>query len=245
MTSFTIKRAMGAVVATGAVVAIPLALGTGTASAAGSHDWSGVAECESSGNWSANTGNGYYGGLQFSQSTWEAYGGTGSASNASQAEQIRVAENVLDGQGVGAWPVCGQYLTGGSTATGSVESIAQEAPAQVTAPAPVQQQVAEWAQTVPPVSATTSSSWATRCPRSRRTTASRSRTSSRRSRPGPHLPRTDPVHLIGPRAARTHSPAGIPLPAGLCRIRSRDAVTIGRSSATVGAPMLSTAKEFS
>ncbi|NKS81695.1 LysM peptidoglycan-binding domain-containing protein [Rhodococcus hoagii] len=149
MTSFTIKRAMGAVVATGAVVAIPLALGTGTASAAGSHDWSGVAECESSGNWSANTGNGYYGGLQFSQSTWEAYGGTGSASNASQAEQIRVAENVLDGQGVGAWPVCGQYLTGGSTATGSVESIAQEAPAQVTAPAPVQQQVAEWAQTVP------------------------------------------------------------------------------------------------
>ncbi|MCA1008005.1 transglycosylase family protein [Rhodococcus hoagii] len=149
MTSFTIKRALGAVVATGAVVAIPLALGAGTASAAGGHDWSGVAECESSGNWSANTGNGYYGGLQFSQSTWEAYGGSGSASNASQAEQVRVAENVLDGQGVGAWPVCGQYLTGGSTPTGSVESIAQQAPAQVTAPAPVQQQVAEWVQTVP------------------------------------------------------------------------------------------------
>ncbi|RDI31535.1 LysM repeat protein [Rhodococcus sp. AG1013] len=149
MTSFTIKRALGAVVATGAVVAIPLAIGTGTASAAGSHDWSGVAECESSGNWAANTGNGYYGGLQFSQSTWEAYGGTGSASNASQAEQIRVAENVLDGQGVGAWPVCGQYLTGGSTPGGSVESIAQPAPAPVVSQAPVQQQVNDWAQTLP------------------------------------------------------------------------------------------------
>lgn len=149
MTSFTIKRALGAVVATGAVAAIPLALGAGTASAAGSHDWSGVAECESSGNWSANTGNGYYGGLQFSQSTWEAYGGTGSAHNASQAEQIRVAENVLDGQGVGAWPVCGQYLTGGTTPGGSVESVAQQAPVQVAAPAPVQQQVAEWVRTAP------------------------------------------------------------------------------------------------
>ncbi|CAM2910999.1 transglycosylase family protein [Prescottella defluvii] len=149
MTSFTIKRALGAVVATGAVVAIPLAIGTGTASAAGSHDWSGVAECESSGNWAANTGNGYYGGLQFSQSTWEAYGGSGSAHNASQAEQVRVAENVLDGQGVGAWPVCGQYLTGGSTPGGSVEAIAQQAPAPVAPQAPVQQQVNEWAQTLP------------------------------------------------------------------------------------------------
>ena len=66
--------------------------------------------CESSGNWSINTGNGYYGGLQFSQSTWEANGGSGSASNASRDEQIRVAENVLATQGPGAWPVCGQYL---------------------------------------------------------------------------------------------------------------------------------------
>lgn len=152
MTSFTIKRALGAVVATGAVVAIPLAIGTGTANAAGSHDWSGVAECESSGNWAANTGNGFYGGLQFTQSTWEAYGGAGSANNASQAEQIRVAENVLEGQGVGAWPVCGQYLTSGSTA-----GVAEAAPVVESAPAyeapveqaPVyQQQATELAQTV-------------------------------------------------------------------------------------------------
>ncbi|MCL2533702.1 MAG: LysM peptidoglycan-binding domain-containing protein [Nocardiaceae bacterium] len=150
MTSFTIKRALGAVVATGAVVAIPLAVGTGTASAAGSHDWSGVAECESSGNWAANTGNGFYGGLQFTQSTWEAYGGTGSANNASQAEQVRVAENVLDGQGVGAWPVCGQYLRDGGTPVVDAEP-AYEAPA-VETPAvetqDYQQQVTEFAQTV-------------------------------------------------------------------------------------------------
>ncbi|QBJ98237.1 LysM peptidoglycan-binding domain-containing protein [Rhodococcus sp. ABRD24] len=143
MTNFTFKRALGAVVAAGSVVAIPLAISTGTASAAG-HDWSGVAECESSGNWAANTGNGFYGGLQFTQSTWEAYGGSGSAHNASKAEQIRVAENVLEGQGVGAWPVCGQYLESGST-PGAVASVAQ--PVVESAPV-VQQQVPEWAPTV-------------------------------------------------------------------------------------------------
>src|SRR3546814_13926953 len=96
MTSITFKRALGAVATAGAVVAIPLAMSTGTASAAG-HDWSGVANCESSGNWAANTGNGFYGGLQFTQSTWNAFGGSGNAANASQAEQIRVAENVRPG----------------------------------------------------------------------------------------------------------------------------------------------------
>ncbi len=106
-----------------------LAMGAGTASAAG-HDWSGVAECESSGNWSANTGNGYQGVLQFSPSTWAAYGGTGNAANASQAEQVRVAENVLEGQGVGAWPVCGQHLTGGSTPGAQTAPVATEAPVQ-------------------------------------------------------------------------------------------------------------------
>lgn len=132
---------------TSAAVA-PAAVAVPTQSVATS-TWDKLAQCESSGNWNTNTGNGFSGGLQFTQSTWKAFGGSGKAHNASKSEQIRVAENVLDGQGVGAWPVCGQYLTGGSTATGSVESIAQEAPAQVTAPAPVQQQVAEWAQTVP------------------------------------------------------------------------------------------------
>lgn len=95
----------------GAFAAAPLAvMAAGTASADTYHDWDAVAQCESGGDWTINTGNGYYGGLQFSQPTWEANGGVGIASNASKAEQIRVAENVLVTQGPGAWPVCGQYL---------------------------------------------------------------------------------------------------------------------------------------
>ncbi|TQF66250.1 LysM peptidoglycan-binding domain-containing protein [Rhodococcus spelaei] len=142
MNSFTIKRAVGAVVATGALVAVPFAMSTGTASAAG-HNWDGVANCESSGNWSTNTGNGFYGGLQFTQSTWNAYGGSGSASNASKAEQIRVAENVLAGQGVGAWPVCGQYLTSGASDVS--EPVTYEAPAAN----PVQQAASQIAESAP------------------------------------------------------------------------------------------------
>ncbi|MGV9825286.1 MULTISPECIES: transglycosylase family protein [unclassified Gordonia (in: high G+C Gram-positive bacteria)] len=93
----------------GALALAPFGVATATASA-DSHNWDAVAQCESGGNWAINTGNGYYGGLQFTQSTWEANGGSGSASNASREEQIRVAENVLATQGPGAWPVCGQYL---------------------------------------------------------------------------------------------------------------------------------------
>jgi len=81
-------------------------------------DWSGVAQCESGGNWSINTGNGFYGGLQFTQSTWNAYGGQAYASRADLAPasaQIAVAEKVLQGQGIGAWPVCGKRLGGGTT----------------------------------------------------------------------------------------------------------------------------------
>ncbi|EOM78237.1 LysM peptidoglycan-binding domain-containing protein [Rhodococcus rhodnii] len=118
MTKIFIKRTMGVVAATGSLIAIPLVLGTGTAGAQG-YDWSGVAQCESGGNWSTNTGNGYYGGLQFSQSTWESHGGSGNAANASQSEQIAVAERVLQTQGPGAWPTCGQYLTGGTTPAAS------------------------------------------------------------------------------------------------------------------------------
>jgi hypothetical protein len=122
----------------GAVLAGAAALGIGVlaapASAAGEHDWSGVAECESGGDWSINTGNGYYGGLQFYQPTWEGYGGLEFAPRAdlaSPAEQIAVAERVLDGQGIGAWPVCGQYLTAGTTPVPG-----DPAPAPVPAPAP-------------------------------------------------------------------------------------------------------------
>ena len=68
--------------------------------------WDRIAQCESGGNWHIATGNGYYGGLQFHPQTWSGHGGKGSAHKASKAEQIRVAERVLQSQGWGAWPVC-------------------------------------------------------------------------------------------------------------------------------------------
>jgi len=73
--------------------------------------WGCVAECESGGRWDANTGNGYYGGLQFSPATWKAYGGLKYAARADLAtreEQIAVAKKVLAEQGWGSWPVCSQ-----------------------------------------------------------------------------------------------------------------------------------------
>ncbi|MEV4041033.1 MULTISPECIES: transglycosylase family protein [Streptomyces] len=102
---------------TTAAVAVPLMGATG-ASAATTSEWDAVAQCESGGDWSINTGNGYYGGLQFSASTWAAYGGSAYASTANQAskaQQIAVAEKVLAGQGKGAWPSCGVGLSGAST----------------------------------------------------------------------------------------------------------------------------------
>ena len=88
------------------VAAIPLAAGSASPASAATSAWDRLAGCESGGNWDINTGNGYYGGLQFSSSTWRAYGGSGSASGASREQQIAVAERVLAAQGWGAWPVC-------------------------------------------------------------------------------------------------------------------------------------------
>ena len=109
---------------TGAAIAAPL-LATGTASAATSSEWDAVAQCESGGNWSINTGNGYYGGLQFSASTWAAYGGTqyaSTADQASKAQQIEIGEKVLAAQGKGAWPNCGTGLSGAAYDGGSASS---------------------------------------------------------------------------------------------------------------------------
>ncbi|MFD5597407.1 transglycosylase family protein [Streptomyces griseorubiginosus] len=114
---------------TGVAIAAPL-MAAGNASAATASEWDAVAQCESGGNWSINTGNGYYGGLQFSASTWAAYGGTAyapQANQASKAQQIAVAEKVLASQGKGAWPVCGTGLSsaaynGGSSSSSSSSS---------------------------------------------------------------------------------------------------------------------------
>jgi hypothetical protein len=103
-----IRNTIGLATFAGALVVAPLALGTGTANADSGVNWDAVARCESGGNWSIATGNGYYGGLQFTMGTWRANGGTGSPHKASREEQIRVAENVLRSQGIGAWPVCGR-----------------------------------------------------------------------------------------------------------------------------------------
>jgi resuscitation-promoting factor RpfA len=100
-------RSIARVVVAGAAVGVPLAFAAAPAQADPSVNWDAIAECESGGDWGISTGNGYYGGLQFSQSTWEANGGSGNPANASKEEQIRVAENTLQSQGIGAWPVCG------------------------------------------------------------------------------------------------------------------------------------------
>ena len=76
----------------------------------GGVNWNAIAACESGGNWGTSTGNGYYGGLQFSEGTWLANGGgqyASTAAGASRSQQIAVAQRVLGSQGIGAWPVCG------------------------------------------------------------------------------------------------------------------------------------------
>jgi len=86
-----------------AVTAVPAYSGSGV-------NWYAIAACESGGNWSTNTGNGFYGGLQFAEGTWLANGGgqyASTAAGASASEQIAVANRVLASQGIGAWPVCG------------------------------------------------------------------------------------------------------------------------------------------
>jgi LysM repeat protein len=117
----------------GAVVGAPLALAP-TASAATDSTWDKVAQCESGGNWAISTGNGYYGGLQFSASTWKAFGGGAyapTANKASRDQQIAVAEKVLAAQGWNAWPVCSKK----AGATGQPATVRASAPAPAAAPA--------------------------------------------------------------------------------------------------------------
>ncbi|MFF4604581.1 transglycosylase family protein [Streptomyces sp. NPDC001339] len=106
----------------GAAVAVPL-MGATSANAASVSTWEKVAQCESSGNWSINTGNGYYGGLQFSNSSWAAAGGTKYAARADLAtkeQQIAVAEKLLAMQGPGAW---GCAAAGGLTSGGPAADV--------------------------------------------------------------------------------------------------------------------------
>ena len=114
--AFTRRAAQ--VVLVGAMAAAPLALSTGLASA--DTDWDELAQCESSGDWSTNTGNGFGGGLQFTDSTWKAFGGSGSPEDASRSEQIQVAERVKAEQGMNAWPTCSKK-TGNTDSSANTE----------------------------------------------------------------------------------------------------------------------------
>ncbi|MEU4586664.1 transglycosylase family protein [Kitasatospora aureofaciens] len=139
------RRVIAALGVAGVGLTVPC-LTTGTANAASVATWDKVAQCESGGNWSINTGNGFYGGLQFTSSTWAAFGGTSFAPQANLAtkdQQIAVAEKVLASQGPGAWPVCSVQagLTQGGAAAAvdtstAAKPAAKPAPSQAPAAKP-------------------------------------------------------------------------------------------------------------
>jgi|SRR6185436_9527633 len=124
----TTGRTIARTALAGAVAGAPLLAAAPAANAAPDSVWDRVAQCESSGNWNINTGNGFFGGLQFTSSTWRAFGGAQFATAANQAtreQQIIVAERVLAGQGWGAWPVCSRK----AGATGQPVTLRATAPA--------------------------------------------------------------------------------------------------------------------
>ncbi|MBT2502456.1 transglycosylase family protein [Curtobacterium sp. ISL-83] len=128
------------------IAATGVGLAAAPANAASGSTWDALAQCESGGNWAINTGNGYYGGLQFTLGTWQANGGTGSPAGASRSAQIAVAERVLATQGWGAWPACSAKLGLSGTAGAAPQAAAPVAPAPA---APQQQQVAPQRQAAP------------------------------------------------------------------------------------------------
>ncbi|MEU2616206.1 transglycosylase family protein [Micromonospora sp. NPDC007271] len=128
------RVAVGALVV-GAVTGAAAFLGPAAPASASSVNWDAIAQCESGGNWHINTGNGYYGGLQFSKGTWSGYGGQKYASRAdlaSRGEQIAVAEKVLKGQGIGAWPVCGKKGGSAKHYSSASESASRKSPKKAT-----------------------------------------------------------------------------------------------------------------
>lgn len=143
MLQFAARRKFAA--RAGGVVTAAAVLITGlsaTEASAASGVWDRVAQCESGGNWKINTGNGYKGGLQFTSSTWRAYGGgqyAASAHNASKEQQIAVAKRVLAGQGPGAWPVCSRKAgltrsNGGAASTAAAATAPKKAASSQAAP---------------------------------------------------------------------------------------------------------------
>jgi len=138
----TTGRTIARTALAGAVAGAPLLVAAPAANAAPDSVWDRVAQCESSGNWNINTGNGFFGGLQFTASTWRAFGGNvfaDSANHASREQQIVVAERVLAGQGWGAWPVCSRKA-GATGESVTVRSTPKPLPAAAPKPAVAQAQ---------------------------------------------------------------------------------------------------------
>ena len=125
-----LRFAVAGAVAVGATFAA-----AGTANAAPDSAWDKLAQCESGGNWKTNTGNGYYGGLQFNPTTWRAFGGSGMPHRASREQQIAVAERVLASQGWNAWPSCSRKV-GVRSQSAEPTRVRASAPARSSAPAP-------------------------------------------------------------------------------------------------------------
>ena len=110
MSHLSFPRAIVSTLAAAALAVGGVLAASAPAEAATTTTWDRIAQCESGGNWHIDTGNGYYGGLQFSMSTWHAHGGSGNPAGATKSRQITVAERVLQSQGWGAWPACSRRL---------------------------------------------------------------------------------------------------------------------------------------
>ena len=138
----TVRRTAAALAVGGAVAAT---MSVPAANAADSATWDALAQCESGGNWSINTGNGFYGGLQFTQQSWNGVGMSGSPATASRAQQIEAGERLLAIQGWGAWPACsaklGLYGKSGAapTYTEPTTTVAAQSQTQQTYTAPAAQ----------------------------------------------------------------------------------------------------------
>ncbi|HIW98616.1 MAG TPA: transglycosylase family protein, partial [Candidatus Nesterenkonia stercoripullorum] len=133
----TFKRVFGGGIAAATLAGAAV---VAQAPAASASEWDQLAECESGGDWSINTGNGFYGGLQFTQQSWQAAGGSGLPSDASKAEQIDRAQSLHEMQGWGAWPSCSSQLGLSGTPGGSESASAEQ---ETEAPAQEEQQVEE------------------------------------------------------------------------------------------------------
>ena len=136
-------RRTAAALAIGGVAAATMSMPA--ANAVDGATWDALAQCESGGNWSINTGNGFYGGLQFTQQSWNGVGMSGSPATATRAQQIEAGERLLAIQGWGAWPACSAKLglygkTGAApTYTEPTTTVAAQSQTQQTYTAPAAQ----------------------------------------------------------------------------------------------------------